>query len=238
MLTLCSVSVETVGYAGRIDSHFNKFTLSGFIIQALLILVAPALYAASIYMILGRLIRAVGGEHLSLIPTKWVTRIFVGGDIIAFTMQAGGGGIQSGGTLKLFNLGEKVITGGLFAQIIFFGFFVFTTGLFHRALIAHPTTEALRNVVPWRRHLATLYTTSTLILVRSIVRVIEYLQGNAGFVISHEIFLYMFDFLLMAAVMAILFVFYVGDLNVAIQEKDERQPTADNEVILSDLSGS
>ena len=46
--------VECVGYVGRALSHSNKTALGPFIMQSLLILVAPALLAASIYMVLGR----------------------------------------------------------------------------------------------------------------------------------------------------------------------------------------
>ena len=45
--------------------------------------------------------------------------------------------------------------------------------------------------------IVTLSTCSVLIFIRSIVRLIEYLQGNDGFVISHEAFLYTLDGLLM-----------------------------------------
>lgn len=55
-----------------------------------MILLAPPLYAASIYMTLGRLILYLDVESLSPIPTKWLTAIFVTGDVIAFVMQAAG----------------------------------------------------------------------------------------------------------------------------------------------------
>ena len=42
-----------------------------------------------------------------------------------------------------------------------------------------------------------LYFASMLILVRSIIRVIEYIQGNDGYILSHEYFLYIFDASLM-----------------------------------------
>lgn len=192
-------------------------------IQAILILVAPALYAASIYMILGRLIRTVDAAHLSLIPVRWVTRIFVAGDILAFSLQAGGGGIQSAGTLDLYEIGEKVIIAGLFIQIFVFGFFVVTSILFHFRLARSPTPVSLRETVPWRRYLWVLYVTSAIILVRSIFRVVEYLQGNSGYLISHEIFLYIFDTILMAAVMAIFLIWYVEHLQA--KKPDRRQHT-------------
>ncbi|RGP62620.1 hypothetical protein FSPOR_9199 [Fusarium sporotrichioides] len=214
---------ETVGYAGRIWSHFDTLSVGGFVLQAIPILVAPALFAASIYMILGRLIRTVGASHLSLIPVQWVTRIFVTGDVIAFSLQAGGGGIQSAGTLELYEMGEKIIIAGLLVQIVVFGFFVVTSFLFHWRLKKCPTPESLRGVVPWQRYLYVLYVSSFLILVRSIFRVVEYLQGNGGYLISHEIFLYVFDAILMALVMVILVVWYVEDL-----QKDTKTSDAEN----------
>lgn len=212
-LMVLSLAVQTIGYAGRIWSHYDKFSLGGFIIQAILILVAPALYAASIYMILGRLIRTVKGEHLSLIPVQWVTRLFVTGDVIAFSLQAGGGGIQAAGSLEMYEIGEKIIIAGLFVQIFIFGFFVVTSVLFHARLVRSPTAVVTAEEIPWRRYLNVLYITSAIILVRSIFRVVEYLQGNAGYLISHEIFLYIFDALLMAITMAIFVVWYVEHLD-------------------------
>lgn len=183
--------------------------------QAILILVAPALFAASIYMILARLIRAVRAEHHSLIPTLWVTRVFVAGDVLSFTLQAGGGGLQGARDADLFDLGEKVLLAGLWVQIVVFGFFVVVTGLFHRRLLRAPTLASERGAVAWRRHLRVLYATSGLVLVRSVFRVVEYIQGNAGYLMSHEAFLYVFDMLLMVAVMAVFLVWYVDDLQEA-----------------------
>jgi hypothetical protein len=42
--------------------------------------------------------------------------------------------------------------------------------------------------------------------------VIEYLQGNGGYLISHEVFLYVFDSMLMAGVMGIFLIWYVEQL--------------------------
>ncbi|UPK89267.1 hypothetical protein LCI18_000202 [Fusarium solani-melongenae] len=219
---------EVIGYGGRIWGHFDKFSVAGFVIQAIPILVAPALFAASIYMILGRLIRVVGASHLSLVPVLWVTRIFVTGDVIAFTLQAGGGGIQSGGTADLSKIGENIIVTGLFVQIVVFGFFICTSILFHSRLRQFPTPESLRGDVPWTRYLCVLYVSSLLILVRSIFRVVEYLQGNGGYLISHEIFLYIFDAVLMVLVMVILVVWYVEGL-----QPGQKKPNSEGVVLSS-----
>lgn len=41
-------------------------------------------------MTLGRIIMLVHGERHSLIRLSWLTKIFVGGDILSFLMQASG----------------------------------------------------------------------------------------------------------------------------------------------------
>ena len=134
------------------------------------------------------------------------------------------------GTLNSMELGEKIIIGGLFVQLIFFTLFVCVAGDFHRRLIKDvpikkrytpaallrkarhnridtsvPITAVLSreavHELPWKRHLYVLYAASALILVRSIFRVIEYIQGNAGYLLSHEVFLYVFDAALMFLVM-------------------------------------
>jgi hypothetical protein len=198
--------------------------------QSLLLLVAPALFAASIYIILGRIILLVDGEKHSLIRQKWLTKIFVTGDIISFITQMGGGGIQAAGTLELLHTGEKIIIAGLFLQLIFFGFFVVVAGLFHFRLKRANNTSFYNAVssghghsrlrsatstapicspslsiqhLPWERHMYTLYAASSLIMFRSVFRVVEYLQGNNGYLLRHEIFLYIFDALLMFAVMVL-----------------------------------
>jgi hypothetical protein len=58
--------------------------------QSLLILLAPALFAASIYIILGRIILLVDGERYSLVRQKWLTKLFVTGDVLSFLMQGSG----------------------------------------------------------------------------------------------------------------------------------------------------
>lgn len=58
--------------------------------QSTLLLIAPALFAASIYMELGRIIIMVKGEQFALIRVNWMTKIFVAGDVLSFLMQASG----------------------------------------------------------------------------------------------------------------------------------------------------
>lgn len=96
--------------------------------------------------------------------------------------------------------GELIIVGGLVIQVIFFGFFVIVTFVFHRRLSAMPTRKSMSLVTPWKSLLYVLYITSTLILIRSVYRIIEYVMGSDGELLAKEVYLYIFDGLLMAGV--------------------------------------
>lgn len=84
--------MEIIGYAGRAKSGNESpdWTLGPYIIQAILLLVAPALFAATIYMELGRIITVVDGESRVMIRKEWMTKLFVTGDVLSFFLQGGG----------------------------------------------------------------------------------------------------------------------------------------------------
>ncbi|KAK3329988.1 RTA1 domain protein [Apodospora peruviana] len=200
---VCGGLCETIGFAGRTYSASESpfFTLGPYIVQAVLLLVAPALFAASTYMELGKLSDLVGGEKYLLLPRRWVTRTFVTGDVICFLLQAGGAGLMANKTLKTRDSGAHIVVGGLFVQIVFFGGFVVSSLVFHSRVRKTPTPRS--QTMPYQRHLVALYLSSILIFSRSIVRAVEFIQGFFGYIISHEAFLYGFDSVLMLLVMVV-----------------------------------
>jgi len=188
---------EWIGYVGRALAHNNQTSLNIYILQTLTLLLAPALFAASIYMVLGRIIHLTRGESLAPIRSSWLTKIFVCGDVLAFLVQSGGGGLMA--QQKTMTSGKHIVVTGLFLQIIFFGVFIITSGIFHTRIVRSPTHESM--AVPWQKYMFALYAASFFILIRSIFRVIEFTGGNAGVLESNEVFLYIFDAVLMLGVM-------------------------------------
>ncbi|CAN9176144.1 unnamed protein product [Alternaria alternata] len=130
---------EAIGYSARAAAHNDTEGKTPYIIQSTLILLAPILFAASIYMILGRLIRRTDSAEYSLIRVNWLTKIFVGGDILCFLIQAGGAGmLVSANDKDGFKRGENIILGGLILQILIFGFFVVVASIWHDGyLLSH-----------------------------------------------------------------------------------------------------
>lgn len=87
-----SNTVEMIGYAARIVSSTQAplFEDTPYIVQSLFLLLAPALFAASIYMELGRIVALLDGEQHAIIRRTWMTKIFVTGDILSFVVQGAG----------------------------------------------------------------------------------------------------------------------------------------------------
>ncbi|KAF4840282.1 Protein RTM1 [Colletotrichum siamense] len=206
---------EIVGYIGRALSATETpdWTTTAYTIQSLTLLLGSALLAASVYMVLGRLIRFLEAEHLALIRTKWLTKIFVLGDIISFVTQGAGGAILSRAKLLSdVDLGENIIIAGLAVQIAFFGVFIIVIRLFHYRINRSPTKPCNSVTLRRRPFIWILYGASVLIMVRSVFRVAEYVTGSDGPLMTSEVYIYVFDAALMFLVAAIFNLFRPGKI--------------------------
>ncbi|KAL4747097.1 hypothetical protein BDW72DRAFT_197094 [Aspergillus terricola var. indicus] len=197
---------EVIGFGARAACTDNTGELIPYSIQSVFILLGPVLYAASVYMVLARLIRSVGAEKYSLIRITRVTKTFVTGDIVSFLVQGSGAGMMAmGGSMA--NTAKGIVIAGLLVQIVVFGFFMVTSVVFDKRMTRCPTSLSMsRNGgdgVRWKEHLYPLYAVSLLIMIRSIFRVIEYAMGQKGYLLAHEWPMYVFDTVLMLGVMVI-----------------------------------
>ena len=171
--------VEIIGYGARAVGKSKPKATVPYVIQALFILLAPILFAASVYMFLSRIVRATGGAVNSMVRPKWLTRIFVGGDVLCFLVQAVGGAILAGSDSKRgSDLGKAVILTGLCLQMVIFGFFVIVAAVWHRRMSQESDENLGTADLNWRKYLTMLYTVSGIITVRNLFRVIEYAMGS------------------------------------------------------------
>ncbi|KAI9881271.1 MAG: hypothetical protein M1830_005557 [Pleopsidium flavum] len=209
---------ESIGYIGRVLSSKEapNFTMGPYLMQSLLTLLAPALFAASIYMCLSRIILATDGQALSLIKPVRLTALFVSADVIGLATQGGGAGLMTAGSLANFYAGEKVVITGLAVLVASFGLFVLVAFTFDFRIRKAPTTRSCSSQLNWRINLQALYTGSVLILVRSIFRLVEYSQGNAGWLIRHEWTFYVFDSALMFGVLILFNVLHPSHVNALL----------------------
>ncbi|KAJ4366029.1 hypothetical protein N0V95_000255 [Ascochyta clinopodiicola] len=205
---------ETLGYLARAYSGSRSSEINPYIIQTLLILLAPILFAASIYMFLGRLVRATGYTRASIIRPTWMTKIFLGGDILCFLVQAAGAAMlaKTDASKSTKDLGKIVVLAGLIIQLFVFGFFVVIAAVFHVQAKKVEGSKALAQGFDWQRYLFMLYAVSGLITIRNAFRVAEYAMGEDGYLSAHEWPIYIFDALLMAISLVICTTWHVSNI--------------------------
>ncbi|CAI4212000.1 unnamed protein product [Parascedosporium putredinis] len=177
---------ETFGYFGRAQSSNNPIKAGPWILQNFLLLSSPPLLAATIYMALGRIIRALDASDHSMISPRWLTKLYILVDI---------------GCL------------GLIVQLVALSIFVLLAWQVHRRTKRSPTSVMVKDPsMNWENHFRCVQLITVAIIVRSIVRMVEYIQGDGGFVMSHEVFIYLFDAALMFSVMLTYLILHPGRL--------------------------
>lgn len=133
-----------------------------------------------------------------------------------------GGGIMASGSIESIHTREKIINAGLVVQHLFFSFFITACVIFHARLVQQPTSQVYSQSLPWERQLYALYVASLFILVRCIFRLTEYAQGNSGYLISHEVFLYVFDAVIIFATMVWMAWVHPSDIAVLLSKGQGR----------------
>jgi RTA1 like protein len=201
-------TVSIVGYVGRIISINNITSETPFILQSVLIVLAPAFFAATVYMTLGRVITFLNNPHLSILPHRRLTTIFVLGDVLSFFVQGSGAGFMAKSSDNAHNTGSLIIVGGLVVQLLFFGMFFVALIFFdircrHQSLSNPPVSYNGNTGIHWYKVVIALYVASTLISIRCVFRTTEFASGFDGYLQSHEAFFYVFDALPMVVTMAV-----------------------------------
>ncbi|KAF4252600.1 hypothetical protein KXV70_002690 [Aspergillus fumigatus] len=205
---------ETFGYYGRAWSHKEgRAAIGPWALQEMLILCAPPFVAASIYMVLGRIICAFDAEHHSSIRTKWLTTIFVLNDVVCFLTQLAGAGVQITGDPHVMAIGKKAVLAGLIFALVVFGVFVWVAAAFHRRLDAEPTAvvrECPR--LRWKKYMWVIYVSCGMLMVRNLVRTVQFGSRKGSALNTEEAFIYVFDAALMAGSILVLIVWHPGRL--------------------------
>ncbi|KAJ5768179.1 hypothetical protein N7533_000762 [Penicillium manginii] len=202
----------TVGYIARYISAKSPLELGPYIIQSLFIILPPSLYAATIYMIYGRIVNFVHSPDASMIRPDRVTKIFVFGDVISFFMQAGGGGMMA--QPDMANLGQKIMLVGLFCQLLFFSLFLAISLVFWKRMQSSAklyTTPAYGKHT-WKSLMKLLFGAAVIIILRCVYRIVEFSQGNSGYLASHEIYMYIFDAVPMCIVQLMFHFVHAGNV--------------------------
>ncbi|KAJ5612221.1 RTA1 like protein-domain-containing protein [Penicillium lagena] len=195
---------EVIGYATRAAATPNTGSLILYLFQSIFLVIPPLGFAATLYMVYSRIVRAIHGENLSPVPMRWATKIFVGGDFTCFMIQGNAAGLLGSDNTTIVQIADYIIIVGLVLQILLFLLFIVCCIIFHRRMNVYVKDTRIYIQSSWKSDLNMLYGTSTAVLVRNIYRVVEYVMQSISqhrYLLTHEWPLYVFDSQLMLFLM-------------------------------------
>ncbi|WWC69309.1 uncharacterized protein I206_103247 [Kwoniella pini CBS 10737] len=199
ILLLIGSFMEIGGYSARLSSHKRPFVISSFVAQYFLIVVAPVLFSAAIYLSLSLAIRGYkGSEKLLIISPKKVLIFFVTADVITTIIQVVGAAlIGSSESAKVRGNSSKVTPqqannislAGLSIQCFSFTIFlcILIFSIYKSYYLKNYLIQIqIKNIKQLRLFLNIILITSLLILIRTTFRLSEIGQGFFGFASTHE----------------------------------------------------
>ncbi|KAK2796767.1 hypothetical protein FQN50_009448 [Emmonsiellopsis sp. PD_5] len=231
-IPLCIGSVfEVAGYTVRILSIKKPANIPLYAVHSSLVVIAPVFICASLYLLVGRLVRAGlssddekrRDQRIFGISSAWLPRIFVVSDILSFLTQASGSGIAAMGNFRgsQKEIGTNVLIGGLALQMVTFSVFLGIVGRFEyraKQVGAGVVVEGVRKV------LIGIYVAGFFILVRCIYRFIEFVLGFDGYPFMHEWPLYVLEACPMLFALSVLGWYHPGRWLPEVSGQDDGIP--------------
>jgi len=204
------------------------------LLQLFLILIATPLFSATIYKTLSRLSRSLTAGKRRM---RWTSALYIILDIACLVLQVIGTVMEAYGSGSDKKNSSKYVACGLILQLLAFLLFMLLAWRLQRRVSADPTFVSAHPRAPrWRRRFAMLYVASMLVLVRNLVRVVEFVQGGDGEILQHETYLYVFDARPMFLLVVVVAVLHPGRV-VRFARKLEKETGSVAEGTTAETSG-
>ncbi|KAJ7924061.1 RTA1 like protein-domain-containing protein [Mycena leptocephala] len=193
----------------RIRSVYINFPRSEalFIAMNEVTLLSPCFFFIVTYVLFSRLVSTFDQEVTQrCLPVRAsrITPIFVGTTFLFAAVEAAGVALTAVKGSTTQNIGNKVALLAIGFQFFFIELFMLVLFIFrHRMrrdfpLLWHSKDAPRftiwgRTPIAWQTVFYILAVTSTVLLLRSVYRIVEFSLGQNGYLIQHEVFLYCFD---------------------------------------------
>ncbi|KAJ5721611.1 uncharacterized protein N7483_009545 [Penicillium malachiteum] len=186
----------TTGWILRCISSHHPGNMNLYIAQSVFIYLAPPVYSAAAYNLVGRLMN-YAPMHAVLNPNRvLIFFVYVGAAVESITVAGAARTAAAGSDLNQYKSGGILIAAGLVLQSVVECLVVTIVVTFHRRVSRAGATP--RNV---KTVCYTLYGTSTFVLLRCVFRAVEAFETigkvgcseNCGPVLSNEWYLYAFE---------------------------------------------
>ncbi|KAH3898700.1 uncharacterized protein SCODWIG_02290 [Saccharomycodes ludwigii] len=215
--------LEFGSFVSRIVWIKNEDNIPAFIVQIIFGLVGPGMFASSIHLSFTRMVEILDCYEVVLkgLPSfcaRWINRddgirIFILSQQISNILLAVGGGISSNQDNVV--QGKDLIITGLFLLLAIFSLFLYTLLHFklnYEPIVQSTTNSFIREIINYS--IIGMGTSAILIMIRSIIRIVEFFMGANGYILRHQWFLYVFDSTLMFLIVVIFIITLFFKYNV------------------------
>ncbi|KAL3427432.1 rta1 domain-containing protein [Phlyctema vagabunda] len=213
--------IETLGWIARTGAHFCVYSGAYFSMQISLLIIAPAVTMAGIYIVLFRMIPILG-QHTSPFPPKICLTICLVVDCISLVMQAVGGGLVSTASSNGTDMAPGtniMVTGIIFQLSATVTFAILMSIVFFRG------RNELAMSTPLKRLAFAMIIAVLCMVTRGVYRSIELLEGWRGYLNLTERYVLSLDAALMILAVVILNFLNPGKLlQQGRAEKDAADP--------------
>ncbi|RJE25561.1 RTA1 domain protein [Aspergillus sclerotialis] len=195
--------LEVAAYGVRVASVKKPDSIPLYAVSSSIVVIAPVFICASLYILIGRLIRSTGDSsdprdknsvvRFGKLSSSWIPKLYVASDVTSLLMQASGSAI--GGSNDWYgsqaDVGVNVLIAGLVLQLATFSLFLLLVIWFDLKTSPRYSGDSEENRV--RLVLNGIYVAGFFIMVRLIYRVVEFAMEIGTYTWSHEWLLYVLE---------------------------------------------
>ncbi|KAH0430446.1 rta1 domain protein [Colletotrichum camelliae] len=201
---------ETSTFVLRTLGAKNGRVLPFYIISSLTFMLAPLWIKAYAYMVGVRIVHfSLLDRRVFRIKASYMTKLFVGADLVCFGVQGAGGSMLSGqGSASTIQTGKVLYTAGCIVQLAFIAVFTVVVVQLHSKVRQNPPSSCKVNSL---QLIWVIFIILILIFVRLIFRLVEFGPGGMNeTIMTTEVYATCLDAVPMAIALVILNVFHPG----------------------------
>ncbi|KAF2845641.1 hypothetical protein T440DRAFT_543830 [Plenodomus tracheiphilus IPT5] len=177
---------EVLGYALRIPGSNSKPTGGLASLSPLLLLFTPLMVTSVIYYVFSKIATNIAAHNLPIKPTLML-KIWSVGDIICQLTISAGAMIAS---RSKPSSGKGILLAGLAIHFVILSVFMVIVVTWHRRVLQNSATQL---AISTGRDISAIYITCTLILLRTLLRSVEFATGPNGALQKHEAPFYFYE---------------------------------------------
>lgn len=212
------LTMEAIGYAGRIWLAKNMFSYSAYVMQTVCLTLAPCFILAGMYYVMSQLVYIHGEQYSTFKPIAYGIS-FIICDTFSILLQAAGGGLSSSKG-SIYHIGINIMIAGLSFQLFTMLIFQFLWYSFvwrvYKAFKQYgdsrfnPTYAHIRQGKLMKPFFIAFSAAFLFIFVRSVYRVVEMSDGWGSNLASNETYVMILEALMMLLACILMTVLYPG----------------------------